>query len=276
MMVKGDTVPVNPADFLEAIIAAKRRRIAQRAVFLKNIRENVAGVPMTRYGIFRQSIAPAGRVALIAEIKRASPSKGILCQDFGVSFFARVYKEGGAAALSVLTEEDFFMGRPDYVRLAAEFQLPVLAKDFFIDELQIYEAYSFGASAILLIATILTDDVMRRFLEIAQGLDMDCLVEVHTADELKRACDCGATLIGINNRDLRTFAVDLAVSDRLLPLVPSGCVRVVESGIRSREDVSRVAAAGANAVLIGEALVASSDIVGAMRQILGPDAPRET
>ncbi len=265
---------VDPKDFLDKIVASKREKVAQRKIFLENIKRNVESSRLTRYSLFKESIVQPGKISLIAEIKRASPSKGVLCQEFGVSHLARLYKETGAAALSVLTEEKFFLGRPDYVRLAADFDLPVLAKDFFIDELQVYEAFSFNASAILLIMAILTDEEVKRFQEAAQRLDMDCMIEVHTQEELDRALRLDADIIGVNNRDLSTFKVDLKVGERLLAQIPDGKVRVIESGLRNHEDVVHFKNLGAHAALIGETFVRSADIPATMREVMGDELPQ--
>ncbi len=262
---------MSPQDYLDKILGSKRKKIAQRKVFLENIKRNVESSRLTRYSLFKEKICFPGRVALIAEIKKASPSKGLLCEDFGVSHLARVYKEAGASALSVLTEESFFLGRPDYVRLAAELELPVLAKDFFIDELQIYEAFSFNASAILLILAILDDEQARRFQDVAQRLDMDCLVEVHTQEELDRAVRLNADMIGVNNRDLATFEVDLTTGERLLRQIPDGTVRVIESGLKTHEDILRFKTLGVNAALIGETFLKAADVPAKMREVMAEE-----
>ncbi len=262
---------VEPHDFLNKILVSKRKMVDDRKVFLGNIKRNVEASRLTRYSLFKEQIVQSDRISLIAEIKRASPSQGILCQDFGVSHLARLYKETGAAALSVLTEQDFFLGRPDYVRLAADFDLPVLAKDFFIDELQIYEAFSFNASAILLIMAILSDEQVKLFSETAQRLDMDCLVEVHTQEELERALKLDADIIGINNRNLTTFEVDLKTGERLLSQIPQGKVRVIESGLRTYEDIQHFKSLGAHAALIGEIFLRAADIPAKMREVMGEE-----
>ncbi len=256
-------------DFLENIVSAKRRKIEARRTFLENVRKNTAAGGLSYYGYFKKKIAAPGRVNLIAEIKRASPSQGVIREEFGVAQLSRLYHQAGAAALSVLTEETYFLGRPDYVRIAADFDLPVLAKDFFIDDLQIYEAFSYGAKAILLIMAILDDATATRFLEICRQIDMDCLVEVHDEPELERALRCGAKIIGINNRNLKTFEVDLAVGEKLLGQVPDPIVRVVESGIKTHDDVLRFQQAGANAVLIGETFMRAADIGAKAKEVMG-------
>lgn len=254
--------------YLEKIIAARKKRIDESRLFLEGIRKNTREARLSRYGYFKKMISSPGKVNLIAEIKKASPSKGLIREEFGVAQLSRLYREAGASALSVLTEQDFFLGRPDYVRIAADFDLPVLAKDFFIDDLQIYEAYSYGAKAILLIMAILDDDTVRAFLEIAGHLDMDCLVEVHEERELDRAVGCGAEIIGVNSRDLKTFEIDLARGCDLVRKIPDGMIRVAESGIATYDDVARFQEAGAHAVLIGEAFMSAPDVKAKVSEVM--------
>ena len=185
---------------------------------------------------------------------------------------ARIYQKAGASAVSVLTEESFFLGRPDYVRIAAdESGLPILAKDFFIDELQIHEAFSYGAKAVLLIMAILDDDSVKKFLAVAKDLDMDCLAEVHTEEELARALQCGADIIGVNNRNLKTFEVDLSIGEKIIRQIPEGKVKVIESGIQTHDDVVRFKEAGVNAVLIGETFMRAKDVGGKVKEVMGEE-----
>ncbi len=200
-------------------------------------------------------------VRLIAEVKRASPSKGLLCHDFDPEALARTYAENGAAAISVLTDARFFQGSLDHLVRVKETlasigkPLPVLRKDFIFDPYQVWEARVAGADAILLIVAVLGDKALRSLLALARRLGMEALVEVHNEQELARAVTAGARIIGINNRDLRTFTVDLAVTERLRPLVPPDILVVSESGIHTPEDVARLAAIGVDAILVGEAFV---------------------
>lgn len=199
-------------------------------------------------------------LSLIAEIKKASPSKGVICENFDPAKQARAYENGGAQAISVLTEQDFFLGSDRYLTEVRDtVSLPILRKDFTIDAGQIYEARILGASAILLIAAILPDEILKEFLDIAHSLGMSVLFEVHTMQELMRALDLNVKIIGINNRDLQTFHVDLATTERLAPMIPAGRTIVSESGIFTATDISRCYRSGVRAVLVGESLMRRSD-----------------
>ena len=201
----------------------------------------------------------ANTLSIIAEVKRASPSKGLITEDYRPVEQAQTYARGGAAAVSVLTEQDFFLGSDRHlIDVRAAVPLPILRKDFIIDESQIYESRILGASAILLIAAILPDEVLKRYIRTASDLGLSVLLEVHTMDELLRAIDADAKLIGINNRDLNTFHVDLSTTERLAPMIPAGRVVVSESGIFTPSDVSRCYRSGVRAVLIGESLMRES------------------
>lgn len=207
--------------------------------------------------------------ALIAEVKRASPSRGLLRADFDPLSLARVYQQNGAAAISVLTDERYFQGSLEYLRQISllEPRLPLLRKDFIFDAYQVYEARAAGADAILLIAAALPADLLQQLHELACELRMAPLVEVHTQEELQVAMDCGPRLIGINNRDLRDFRVDLETTLRLRPQVPAGVCLVAESGIHTNEEVARLAAAQVDAILVGEALVVAGDVGAAVRRL---------
>jgi indole-3-glycerol phosphate synthase len=206
--------------------------------------------------------------AIIAEIKKASPSQGIFQQDFEPAAIAKLYAVGGAAALSVLTDEQFFHGKlADLAEARAVVTIPVLRKDFIIDEVQVIEAAAHGADAILLIAAILDAAEMRSFRELAAQYGMASLVEVHDHFELDTALDSGAEIVGVNNRNLHTFQVTLDISLRLAPKIPAGVVKVAESGIHSRADVATLRAAGFDALLVGEHLMKSADPVAALREL---------
>lgn len=219
---------------------------------------------------FEKALRQAPRAAVIAEIKRKSPSKGFLDRDLDPSVIAADYAEGGASALSVLTEPAFFNGSlEDLARARAGCKLPLLRKDFIVDEYQLFEARVSGASAVLLIVAALTPRELGALLRQARALSLDALVEVHDEEELYVALDAGATLVGINNRDLKTFEVDLAVTETLAPkAVKAGTLVVAESGIQTPEDVKRLAAAGAGAFLVGESLVRAGDRVAATRSLV--------
>ena len=222
---------------------------------------------------FKRSVGRAARANIIAEFKRASPSKGLIDGDKDPATVALVYEKAGAAAMSVLTEEDFFQGSlDDLTKARAAATFPILRKDFTFDEFQIYEAALAGADAILLIVASLSLGELRHLMHVAKDrLAIDALVEVHTAEEMKIAADIGATLIGVNNRDLKTFEVSLDVSRRLVAWAPAGAVLVAESGIRTREDIEELSGLGYRGFLIGETLMRSSDVEAEVRELLGND-----
>ena len=223
----------------------------------------------SRYHLFRREISKPGKINLIAEIKKASPSRGLICDNFDVSTIAKIYVDNGAAAISVLTEEKYFLGKPRYISKVSEhFSIPVLTKDFIIHEGQIYESFTCGTSAILLIVAILDDATLKNLYEVASHIDLDCLVEVHNEEELDRALKLNAEIIGINNRDLHTFNVDLKVSERLIPKIPKDKIIVSESGIKTHDDIKRLQAAGANAVLIGETFLQTDDIAAKIKEVM--------
>ena len=207
--------------------------------------------------------------SIIAEIKRASPSRGVLVGEFDPAARAGAYEQGGAAALSVLTDEKHFQGNLSHLESAREaVGLPVLRKDFTIDPYHVYESAAHHADAILLIAAILTERQMRDFRELAERLGMAAVVEVHSEEELKPAIASGARIVGVNNRDLHTFQVDIAVSLRLADKIPSPAIKVAESGIQTSADVARLRAAGYHSFLVGEHLMKSGDPAGAVRALL--------
>lgn len=211
----------------------------------------------------------AAPLAIIAEIKKASPSRGVLLENFHPAFLAHAYEQGGAACLSVLTDARYFQGSlHDLEAARAAVKLPVLRKDFIVDRLQIFEAAAHGSDAILLIAATLDASELSKFRELATTLGMAALVEVHDAEELRKAIDSGAELIGVNNRNLDTFEVSLDTSLRLSYLMPSGVVRVSESGIFTRADIELLRGAGFDAFLIGESLVRSQDPAASLRALL--------
>ncbi len=218
---------------------------------------------------FKKNISRPHHINLIAEIKKASPSKGILRGDFNPVKIAITYQANGASAISVLTDERFFEGRLDYIpKVRGNVSIPILRKDFFIDEYQIYETVAFGAEAILLIPEILSVAELTKFYNTATELGLDCLVEVHNEEDIEKALAIGASIIGINNRDLHTFKVDLGVTQRLIRLIPQNKVIVSESGIKSYEDIMFLKSLGVNAVLIGEVFMEADDIGAKMRELI--------
>jgi len=246
-------------DILQKIVAVKREEIAEavRRKPLAEVREDAESRVLTRdfVAAMRAKIA-AGQAAVIAEVKKASPSKGVLREDFIAADIAQSYAEYGAACLSVLTDKQFFQGSVDYLKQArASCQLPVLRKDFMVDAYQIYESRVMGADCVLLIAAILDDGQMAEFEFIARMLDMAVLVEVHDEVELERALKLKTPLIGVNNRNLRTFEVSLDTTLALRDHVPADRVLVTESGILSKADVTRMREAGVHAFLVGEAFM---------------------
>jgi indole-3-glycerol phosphate synthase len=207
--------------------------------------------------------------AIIAEVKKASPSGGVLREEFNPAAIAQAYEQGGAAALSVLTDEKHFKGSlTDLESARVSVGLPVLRKDFTIDSYHVHQAAAHGADAVLLIAAILTERQMREFRELAESYRMSALVEVHDQDELNQAVASGARIIGVNNRNLHTFQVDLGISLRLAAKIPDGVVKVTESGIHSAGDIQRLGAAGYQAFLVGEHLIKSGDAEAALRALL--------
>ena len=247
------------SDILEKIVAVKHQEVAaaKRRKSLEVVRADAESRVMTRdfVGAMRAKIA-AGKPAVIAEVKKASPSKGVIRADFIPADIAQSYAEYGAACLSVLTDVQFFQGEVDFLKQArASCQLPVLRKDFLVDPYQVYESRAMGADAILLIAACLSDAQMKEFEAIARSLDMAVLVEVHDQAELERALQLKTPLVGINNRNLKTFEVALQTTLDLRAQVPPDRLLVTESGIHTRDDVLRMGAAGVNAFLVGEAFM---------------------
>lgn len=208
-------------------------------------------------------------LGLIAEVKKASPSAGVIAENFDPVAIARAYEDAGANAVSVLTDEQFFQGSLAYMTNVREaISLPVLRKDFIIHDAQIYEASVAGADAILLIVAALEQEQLASLYKTAELCQLDVLVEVHTREELERALDIGAKLIGINNRNLTTFTVDLKATEEISEEVPEGVILVSESGLKTREDTQRVFAAGCNAILVGESLMRTGDIAGQVKELL--------
>ena len=257
-------------DALKEIIQKKKERIllAKQNLPEEAIRQNLAGLSPTRP--FLEAISKPRQISLIAEIKKASPSCGVIRADFNLQEIARIYQEAGAQAISVLTEEDFFLGNIEYLRQVKDITtLPILRKDFIIEPYQVYESRYFGADAILLIADLLSKEKLSEFIGIAAELGLDCLVEVHEEKELKKVLGLKVPLIGINNRCLHTLAVDLKTTERLFTLIPKDKVVVVESGIGSSKDVLFLKILGVSAVLIGQAFMEAADIRRKTEEVMG-------
>ncbi len=257
-------------NILDRIMETKRGEIAtaRAAVPEIELERKAAGMPPVRD--FRHAIRQHGKIALIAEVKKASPSAGVIRVDFDPAGIATIYQEHGADAISVLTDTDYFQGRLQYLtEVKTAVACPVLRKDFILDRYQLLEARCVGADAVLLIAECLPGDRLAALQKQAVALGLHTLVELHDADQLSRVLDCGAPIVGINNRDLRTFVTRLEHTLELLPKIPVDRVVVSESGIKTHADLVRLGAAGAGAVLVGESLMRAEDIGAALDALRG-------
>ncbi|UCB57670.1 MAG: indole-3-glycerol phosphate synthase TrpC [Candidatus Omnitrophota bacterium] len=254
---------------LNQIIEEKKREVeeAKRKVSLAELTKKASSVGGLRG--FKKAISQAGKLNLIAEIKKASPSKGLLRKDFNPVEIAKSYAASGACALSILTDKKFFQGNLSFlqsVRKAVD--LPILRKDFIIDEYQIYESVCAGADGVLLIARLLSDEQLKKFCALCARLKLDALCEVHNEEDLDKVLTSGASIIGINNRDLDTFNEDLKTTERLMKKIPKGKIVISESAIRNRQDVKYLQGLGVNAVLIGEAFMRSANIGAKVRELM--------
>ena len=258
--------------FLEKIVADKLADLEARKQSLSQT-ELQRQAPAQPPPLSLASALRGHHIRLIAEVKRASPSRGIICPDFDPVAIARNYARSGAAAISVLTEEKYFQGSLEHLKdIASDLgnsRPPLLRKDFILDPYQVYESRSYGADGLLLIVAILTLGKLGELLSLSHDLGMDCLVEVHNEAELRTALDSRAGIIGINNRDLKTFAIDLTTTEHLRPLIPPGRIVVSESGLSSRSDIEKMQRWGVDAVLIGEALMSAPNITVKVRQLFG-------
>jgi len=255
---------------LDRIVEVKREEVAaaKRQRPVAELQARAAEAPPVRN--WAAALRQPGRVSLIAEVKKASPSKGVLRADFDPVEIARTYEANGAAALSVLTDATFFQGQPGFLSAIRDaVALPLLRKEFILDPYQLYEARALGADAVLLIVAILSRGALRDLLALSREIGLACLVEVHTEAELETALGTEAGIIGINNRDLRTFQTTLETTFRLRTQIPSERIVVSESGIFTREDVQRLAAVGVEAVLVGEALLRAADLGAKVRELAG-------
>lgn len=259
------------ADTLKEIIQKKKEKIllAKQALPEEELKAKLQGLPPTRP--FIEAISKRGEISLIAEIKKASPSFGIIRENFNLLEIASAYKEAGVQAVSVLTEEDFFLGNISYINEAKNLiDVPILRKDFILEPYQVYESRVYGADAILLIAGLLNQEAILQLVEIASILGLDCLVEVHTQKELKKILKLKViSLIGINNRSLDTFEVDSRTTEKLFPLIPKDKTVVVESGIKSYQDVLFLKILGVSALLIGSAFMQAYDIKKKVEELMG-------
>ncbi|OMH39897.1 indole-3-glycerol phosphate synthase TrpC [Desulfurobacterium indicum] len=247
-------------NILEKIVAFKIREVERRKSEIKFDMVKKIAVEREVPFDFRKAF-PENRINIIAEVKKASPSRGIIREDFNPVEIAKSYERGGAAAISVLTDVEFFKGSPLYLKEIAEtVKIPVLRKDFIIDEFQIYAAKALGASSFLLIVAILDDKALKNFISVGRALGMEPLVEAHSREEVERAIKADAEIIGVNNRDLKTFSVSLSTTENLLPIIKDvGKICITESGIKSKDDINYLKEKGIDGFLIGETLMRSEN-----------------
>ena len=260
--------------FLDKIFEAKRRRVDEQKQVVHTAELRKLALQARSSSAphrLRKALQNAAKTNIIAEIKRASPSKGVINDNIDVEAVAKSYERGGACAISVLTEEDFFKGSLDDLRKVRKaVDLPILRKDFVFDEFQIYEAAEAGADAILLIAAMLDDETLERLhILVERDLGMDALVEIHTSEDLDRAANMGAAVIGVNNRDLHSFAVSLNVSRSLIKRAPKDALVISESGLQTRDDVQELKQMGFSGFLIGETLMKSADAEDSLKELTG-------
>jgi indole-3-glycerol phosphate synthase len=258
---------------LDILAEAARERVAQQKKerSFADLRREAEGLSRSRAGIFRKTLLAPG-IHIIAEVKKASPSKGLIAPEFPYTGIARTYERAGASAISVLTEPTKFLGRDSYLaEIRQQVALPLLRKDFTVDEYMVYQAKTLGADAVLLIAAILSDRQMEEYRLMAESLGMDALLEAHDETEVERCLRAGAKVLGVNNRNLKDFTVDIGNSMRLRSLVPPETAFVAESGIQGRDQVAELEAGGVNGVLIGELLMRSTSVDQKMQELLGRD-----
>lgn len=258
-----------PQSLLEDILEHKRRLVKEKKAFFCSLKNKLDNTRYSRYRLFSRMISQPGQINLIAEIKKASPSAGLIREDFDLLEIARVFVKNKAAAISILTEDKYFLGQPYFIKqVSDEVNIPLLTKDFIIDEGQIYESRFNGASAVLLIVSLLTDDQLKNLMETAAAVKLDCLVEVHSQEELKRAIDAGADIIGVNNRNLETLELNTQICEQLIPQIPRGKIIVAESGFRTHQEIEKLKGLGANAVLIGETLMRERNIGKKIQELM--------
>ena len=255
-------------DILQKIAADKRVEVESlKGLFTIEELPRASGAMLPHYS-FKKALSGPG-INIIAELKRKSPSRGELTGFFDLEALTQSYRDGGAAALSVLTDKNYFGGDPSYVARAKQIaELPALYKDFIIDPWQLHFARAMGADAVLLIVRLLTRRDLEEYIKTARGLALDCLVETHSEPEVEIALDCGAEIVGVNSRDLADFSVSLASSQKLAGLIPNTVIKVAESGIRSQDDIRQLRQFGYHAFLVGEALVKSDDAVSLLKSMV--------
>lgn len=257
---------------LQKILETKKQEVERAKITtpITQLRENIKDLQPTRKFLERLK-QDANPISLIAEIKKASPSRGVMSEDFQPEVIAKEYQRGGASCLSVLTDEHYFQGsNEDLIKAKNACDLPVLRKDFIVDEYQIYESRKIGADCILIIVSAIDDiEKMNEWISLANSFGMDVLVETHNEHDLEQAIAMNAKLIGINNRDLKTFQTDLSTTEKLTRLVPKDVFLVSESAIWTRDDVLRVEKAGAKGILVGESLMTKANIADAVKELLG-------
>lgn len=256
------------SDILEQIAANKRAEIE----ILKRERplESLHAAPDETRLSFREALSSPAKVKIIAELKKASPSKGVFVEEFDPEDLAARYRRGGATALSVLTEQKYFQGRLEYMRIAKQSaRLPILCKDFIVDPYQIALASHYGADAILLIGRLLTRRTLTDYISVANTMGLDCLVEVHDGNELEIALEAGAQIIGVNSRNLQTFEVDLSIAERLGKAIPDDLIKVAESGVATKDDITRLSQVGYSCFLVGEALVRHRNPAALLQELIG-------
>ena len=257
-------------DILKEIVNKKKARIAlaKEQLPLETLKEQLVGLPPTRP--FKESISRSKQLSLIAEIKQASPSRGVIRQNFDLVQIAQSYQDSGVQAVSVLTEEDFFCGALENINVVKKiFSGPILRKDFILESYQVFQSRLFGADAILLIADLLTKEKLVELMQVADSLNLDYIVEVHDEKELKKVLSLKVPLVGINNRNLHTLEVDFRTTEKLFTLIPKDKVVIVESGIKSSQDVLFLKILGASAVLIGSVFMESQDVGGKVVEVMG-------
>lgn len=258
-------------DILAEIAERTRERVAEqkKSVSLAEMVRQAESACENRCAYFFRSALSGEGIHLICEVKKASPSKGVIAEEFPYVEIAKDYERGGASAISVLTEPYYFMGSNEYLReIRKEVSIPILRKDFIVDEYQIYETKTLGADACLLICAILEQDTLKQYLDLAHRLGLSALVETHDEAEIEMAVKAGAGIIGVNNRNLKDFSVDIGHSQELRRLVPDGTIFVAESGIKEKEQVVQLYREGVNAVLIGETLMRAQDRAAVVREFM--------